>query len=162
MESSSCPSERSGTCCCGRCDVIASAFQRERVAAALQKSWSLETSGKWKADNPACGQCGVTALLVEELFGGEILKTERWGKKRLAYEVDKHRYGFYVLLRLQGNSAILPELERHYRLTEGIIKSLVIRLHAEPKEEPVLVAQEVLGDEEEHSPQDDEEDEEGR
>src|SRR6266511_6330995 len=94
-------------------------------------------------------------------LGGEILKTERWGKKRLAYEVDKHRYGFYVLLRLQGNSAILPELERHYRLTEGIIKSLVIRLHAEPKEEPVLVAHEVSGDEEEHSPQDDEEDEEG-
>jgi small subunit ribosomal protein S6 len=95
-------------------------------------------------------------------FGGEILKTERWGKKRLAYEIDKHRYGFYVLLRLQGNSTILPELERHYRLTEGIIKSLVIRLHAEPKEEPVLVAHELASDEEEHSLQDDEEDEEVR
>ena len=77
-------------------------------------------------------------------FGGEILKTERWGKKRLAYEVDKHRYGYYVLLRLRGNSTILPELERHYRLTEGIIKSLVIRLKAEPKEEPVMVAHEGL------------------
>jgi small subunit ribosomal protein S6 len=95
-------------------------------------------------------------------FGGEIVKTERWGKKRLAYEIDKHRYGFYVLLRLQGPSTILPELERHYRLTEGIIKSLVIRLHAEPKEEPVLVAHEGPGDDEEHSPRDDEEDEEGR
>jgi small subunit ribosomal protein S6 len=95
-------------------------------------------------------------------FGGEILKTERWGKKRLAYEIDKHRYGFYVLLRLQGNSAILPELERHYRLTEGIIKSLVIRLHAEPQEDPVLVAHEGPGEEDEPSPQDDEEDEEGR
>jgi small subunit ribosomal protein S6 len=102
---------------------------------------------------------------VENLIsrlGGEILRTERWGKKRLAYEVDKHRYGFYVLLRLQGNSTILPELERHYRLTEGIIKSLVIRLHAEPKEEPVMVAHEMSGEEEERLPQDDEEDEEGR
>jgi small subunit ribosomal protein S6 len=95
-------------------------------------------------------------------FGGEILRTERWGKKRLAYEVDKHRYGFYVLLRLRGSSTILPELERHYRLTEGIIKSLVIRLHAEPKEEPVLVAHDGSGEEEERMPQDDEEDEEGR
>jgi small subunit ribosomal protein S6 len=95
-------------------------------------------------------------------LGGEILKTERWGKKRLAYEVDKHRYGFYVLLRLRGNSAILPELERHYRLTEGIIKSLVIRLHAEPKEEPAMVAQAVPGEEEERSPREYEEDEEGR
>jgi small subunit ribosomal protein S6 len=96
-------------------------------------------------------------------LGGEIVKTERWGKKRLAYEVDKHRYGFYVLLRLRGNPAFLPELERHYRLTEGIIKSLVIRLKAEPAEEPVMVAHEgVMGEEEERSLQEDEEDEEGR
>jgi small subunit ribosomal protein S6 len=96
-------------------------------------------------------------------LGGEIVKTERWGKKRLAYEVDKHRYGFYVLLRLRGNPAFLPELERHYRLTEGIIKSLVIRLKAEPAEEPVMVAPEgAMGEEEERSLQEDEEDEEGR
>jgi len=102
---------------------------------------------------------------VENLMtrlGGEILKTERWGKKRLAYEVDKHRYGYYVLLRLRGNSTILPELERHYRLTEGIIKSLVIRLKAEPKEEPALVAHEgPPGEEEERSLRENEE-EEGR
>jgi small subunit ribosomal protein S6 len=103
---------------------------------------------------------------VENLLtrlGGEILKTERWGKKRLAYEVDKHRYGYYVLLRLRANSALLPELERHYRLTEGIIKSLVIRLKAEPKEEPVMVAHEGSpGEEEERSLREDEEEEEGR
>src|ERR671923_1298677 len=95
-------------------------------------------------------------------LGGEVLKTERWGKKRLAYEVDKHRYGFYVLLRLRGDAAILPELERHYRLTEGVIKSLVIRLEAEPKEEPVMVTHEGSGEEEERPVRGDEEDEEGR
>ena len=50
-------------------------FDSEQVRAALLASWSLETSGKWLADNPARGQCNVTALLVNELFGGEILKT---------------------------------------------------------------------------------------
>jgi small subunit ribosomal protein S6 len=95
-------------------------------------------------------------------LGGEILKTERWGKKRLAYEVDKHRYGYYVLLRLRTNPAILPELERHYRLTEAIVKSIVIRLKAEPKEEPVLVTHEGPGEEEERAQREDEEDEEGR
>jgi hypothetical protein len=50
-------------------------FERNGVAAALQASWSLETSGRWLASNPARGQCNVTALLVNELFGGEILKT---------------------------------------------------------------------------------------
>jgi small subunit ribosomal protein S6 len=102
----------------------------------------------------------VENLIVR--LGGEILRTERWGKKRLAYEVNKHRYGFYVLLRLRGNSAILPELERHYRLTEGIIKSLVIRLKAEPQEEPVMVAREGLDEDEERSGREDEEDEEVR
>jgi hypothetical protein len=52
-----------------------SPFQRDRVVAALSKSWSLATSGGWAADNPTRGQCNATALLLEELFGGEILKT---------------------------------------------------------------------------------------
>jgi len=50
-------------------------FEANRVAAALLDSWSIETSGNWLPDNPARGQCNVTALLVHELFGGEILKT---------------------------------------------------------------------------------------
>ena len=50
-------------------------FQKDRVAAALLLSWSIETDAKWTAGNPARGQCNVTALLVNELFGGEMLKT---------------------------------------------------------------------------------------
>jgi len=50
-------------------------FDPNRVAAALLGSWSIATSGNWLADNPARGQCYVTALLINELFGGDILKT---------------------------------------------------------------------------------------
>ena len=50
-------------------------FEATRVAAALLGSWSIATSGNWLPDNPARGQCNVTALLINELFGGEILKT---------------------------------------------------------------------------------------
>jgi hypothetical protein len=50
-------------------------FERDRVAAALLDSWSLKTSGQWLASNPARGQCNVTALLINEFFGGEIIKT---------------------------------------------------------------------------------------
>jgi hypothetical protein len=50
-------------------------FEPTRVAAALLGSWSIETSGNWLPDNPARGQCNVTALLINELFGGDILKT---------------------------------------------------------------------------------------
>jgi hypothetical protein len=47
-------------------------FERTRVAEVLLASWSLKTSGQWLADNPARGQCNVTALLINEVFGGEI------------------------------------------------------------------------------------------
>ncbi|WP_243014071.1 YunG family protein [Brevibacillus borstelensis] len=40
------------------------------------KVWSIESSSKWSSQNPANGQCGVTALVVNDLFGGEILKTK--------------------------------------------------------------------------------------
>jgi hypothetical protein len=50
-------------------------FERDRVATALLASWSLATSEQWLASNPARGQCNVTALLINEHFGGEILKT---------------------------------------------------------------------------------------
>lgn len=42
----------------------------------LRAAWSPETSGLWDPENPARGQCDVTALAVHELFGGDILKTE--------------------------------------------------------------------------------------
>ncbi len=38
-------------------------------------AWSPATGSKWRKENPACGQCSVTALVVQDLFGGEILKT---------------------------------------------------------------------------------------
>ncbi|OBZ92016.1 hypothetical protein ADU59_28910 [Pararhizobium polonicum] len=47
----------------------------ERVQSALATAWSIETSSKWRPENPALGQCGVTALVVQDLLGGDILKT---------------------------------------------------------------------------------------
>ncbi|MGE7946019.1 YunG family protein [Lysinibacillus sp. NPDC093688] len=48
---------------------------------ALKKSWSIQSSSKWSIDNPANGQCGATALVVNDILGGEIYKTwldESW------------------------------------------------------------------------------------
>ena len=42
----------------------------------LRVAWSHETGAKWRADNPACGQCSVTALVVQDALGGELLKTD--------------------------------------------------------------------------------------
>ncbi len=48
----------------------------DRIANALSKSWSVKSSTKWRKDNPSAGQCGVTALVVNDLLGGEIKKTK--------------------------------------------------------------------------------------
>jgi len=46
----------------------------------FRSAWSTATGGKWRPDNPACGQCSVTALVLQDFLGGEILKTSVEGQ----------------------------------------------------------------------------------
>ncbi|UQZ48956.1 hypothetical protein M1D69_04915 [Bacillus sp. PK3-037] len=48
----------------------------EHIKHILNQSWSLHTSSKWTKECPACGQCGVTALVIQEHFEGDIFKTK--------------------------------------------------------------------------------------
>lgn len=50
-------------------------FNEAAVRAALDKAWSLETAKQWSQENPANGQCNVTAAVIQDLFGGEIWRT---------------------------------------------------------------------------------------
>lgn len=50
-------------------------FDETSVRSALAKAWSKETAVQWTADNPASGQCNVTAAVIYDLYGGEILRT---------------------------------------------------------------------------------------
>lgn len=50
--------------------------KKKQIYEALIRSWSIETSSKWTNENPAKGQCGVTALVVQEIYGGKIKKTK--------------------------------------------------------------------------------------
>lgn len=55
-------------------------FDAEAVRRRLRRAWSAETSGKWRADAPALGQCSATALLLHDRFGAELLSTPTpWG-----------------------------------------------------------------------------------
>lgn len=55
------------------------AFDERAVRAALQKAWSLETAVQWTPKTPAAGQCNVTAVIIQEMFGGDILRTRLEG-----------------------------------------------------------------------------------
>lgn len=67
--------------------------------------------------------------LVEE-GGGEITKLETWGKRKLAYEVQKFREGYYVLLFLQAEPQVAREIERVARISDAVLRFLVIRQSA--------------------------------
>src|SRR5688572_18663415 len=69
-------------------------FDPQEAARGLRKSWSLATARQWTAENPATGQCNVTALLVHELFGGELLKTRFPAGDHFYNRIGGQRYDF--------------------------------------------------------------------
>lgn len=58
---------------------------------------------------------------------GELESTEEWGRKKLAYEVQDQKEGYYVLINFKANPDFPAELERNFKITEGVIKYLVIK-----------------------------------
>ncbi len=60
--------------------------------------------------------------------GGEVVKIDRWGKRRLAYEVKKLREGYYVLMHFNGAASVAKELERVFKITDEVIRQLIVRL----------------------------------
>lgn len=59
--------------------------------------------------------------------GGEIVKTERWGKRKLAYEVNDKIEGYYVLMYIKCPSNTAQELERLLKISDDTIRHLVIK-----------------------------------
>lgn len=68
----------------------------------------------------------ITALIQKH--GGEVLKTERWGKKRLAYKIKKSKFGYYLNIYHSGETSHMSELEKDFQLYDLVIKYLIIRL----------------------------------
>ncbi|MEN1937474.1 hypothetical protein AAIE21_18265 [Paenibacillus sp. 102] len=66
----------------------------EQIHKILLKSWSLDTSSKWTIENPAKGQCGVTALVIHDFLGGEIKKTQVGEDWHFYNVINGKRYDF--------------------------------------------------------------------
>lgn len=60
--------------------------------------------------------------------GGEVTKTEPWGRRRLAYPIDGHREGFYVVQQFHMDPTATTELERSLKLSEDVIRYLLVRV----------------------------------
>ena len=71
--------------------------------------------------------------------GGKIEKTERWGTRRLAYRVAKHREGFFVYMVVKSTQGdLIKELERRLKVSDAVIKYQTVRLDEELKRQQKL------------------------
>lgn len=58
---------------------------------------------------------------------GAIAKIDKWGKRRLTYEIKKQRDGYYFLIDFAGNGAIVNEIERNYKIDDRVIKFMTVK-----------------------------------
>jgi small subunit ribosomal protein S6 len=102
--------------------------------------------------DPNLGEPEVDALtaLVQgyiEKEGARIQKVEKWGKKRLAYLVRRHREGSYVLIVAEGKAEMVKEVERRIRVTDGVIKFITVRVDEELRKADRRKARRAVDDE---------------
>lgn len=59
--------------------------------------------------------------------GGEIVESKDWGKRRLAYEINDFRDGYYWLMKVNGEPIVVEEFSRLAKISEDIIRHIVIK-----------------------------------
>lgn len=57
----------------------------------------------------------------------QLVDVENWGRKRLAYEIEKKREGYYVLFRFRAPGTVVEELEKSYRLNGNVLRYLTVK-----------------------------------
>ena len=73
----------------------------------------------------------MTQLIAKD--GGNVLSSEKWGTRKLAYQVGRFREGYYILLKFEATGVTIKELERRLRVNDLVIKYLTVRLDEEMK-----------------------------
>ena len=63
-------------------------------------------------------------------YGGTVTEVEEWGKKRLAYEVQKMREGFYYFIQFEADATCPAEVERHVRIMDNVMRYLIVKKEA--------------------------------
>ena len=60
-------------------------------------------------------------------FGGTVTEVEEWGKKRLAYEVQKMREGFYYFIQFDADATVPAQVEQNVRIMDNVLRFLCVR-----------------------------------
>ncbi len=82
--------------------------------------------------NPNVDEEGIKGLVpkLTDLINndGKVEKVDELGKKKLAYEIQKNKEGYYVVFNFEANPDLISELERNYRITDEVIKFMTIKV----------------------------------
>ena len=82
-------------------------------------------SAKLEDEERAAAMEKVTGYITR--FGGTVTDIDEWGKKRLAYEVQKMREGFYYFIQFDADATCPAELEARLRIEEAVIRYLCVK-----------------------------------
>ena len=81
--------------------------------------------------NPGLEENGIKSLIqkITDLINsdGKVENVEEMGKRKLAYEIKKQKEGYYVVVNFGANPALIAELGRIYRITDTILKFIVVK-----------------------------------
>ena len=61
-----------------------------------------------------------------ERFGGNITEVDEWGKKKLAYPINKKEEGYYVVVDFKGNPTLPKELDRRLKISDNVIRHIIL------------------------------------
>ena len=68
---------------------------------------------------------------IVQRMNGQIEKTDNWGRRKLAYEIGRHKEGTYVLEVIHGGGDLMKEIDRRLKVTDLVIRHLVVRVDEE-------------------------------
>jgi small subunit ribosomal protein S6 len=90
--------------------------------------------------------------------GGEITAVDHWGKRQLAYPINKKTSGYYVVVQFTADATALPEMERRLKLDEELVRYLIVLSEGEPTAPMSIATREPRDDDDDDDDDDDEED----
>lgn len=93
-----------------------------------QYELALVINGKLTEEDRDAALEKVKALV--ERFEGNIAKVDEWGKRRLAYEIQKVREGFYYFITFESEATAPAQIEKRIRIMEPVLRFLIVRADA--------------------------------
>ena len=85
-------------------------------------------SAKLEDEERAAAIEKVTGYITR--FGGTVADIDEWGKKRLAYEIQKMKEGYYSFIQFEGETTVPAELEERLRIEETVLRFLCVKQDA--------------------------------